>query len=128
MIEPIFLRRKTLVFSLATIGLWISLFFSYHSLPGGGVIIPNVPYTIGSTGGWPFTAFRYPLPPMGGDYVPNESFFSFFFNFVFWAVLAGLALMLVPKKIVDRMNDGGAAILAGFITFVGILYLLIRFD
>lgn len=121
--------RSKIVIGLALIGLWVSLWLSYRPvpLPADAPLFAQPPPTVG-TGGFPFLAFDYPVPPMGNDHPPASSLFPFAVDVVFWIAVACLLAWAVPKRffipVVERVIIGLSLVL----TFFGLGYLLIKFD
>ena len=73
---------------------WISLFFSYRELPNAFEDI-NKPI---ATGGFPFKAFEYPVPPMGSDWPPVDMWPMFFANLESGSLSVFSPLSYLAKK------------------------------
>lgn len=108
------------------IALWLSLWFSYQHLPfGGSIFDPNAAI---AKGGFPFTVFYYPPPPMGKDIPPDGSFFPFALNFMIWFIVAYAIIHFIPKRIFTEKLVAIITYLAFLMSLFGLFYIIIQFD
>lgn len=103
---------------------WLSLFFSYRELPNA---YEDISKPIG-TGGFPFKAFEYPVPPMGNDWPPAEMWPMFFVNFAIWLAVGLLVAFVLSKKITNPKVLKTISILAILLSVFGIFYIMLKFD
>lgn len=103
---------------------WLSLFFSYRELPNAYEDI-NKPI---ATGGFPFEAFEYPVPPMGSDWPPAEMLPMFFLNIAIWLVVGLIIAFMFSKKMDNRKALSTIGILAILLSVFGIFYIMFKFD
>lgn len=84
---------------VGAVGTWTAIFLSERRLP------QTYPLELGNPNaeaGFPFIAFRYPVPPMGNDVPPLAQWPTFFADYAVWLAL-GLALTpwlvrLLPER------------------------------
>lgn len=118
------LRNRT-IFSISSgvLLLWASLFSSYRQLPLTSDINKSI-----ATGGFPFKAFDYPLPPMGSDWPPSGSWYPFFLNLLIWVGVGFLFSVLLQKGIDNKKLVIILPVLATITTIFGLLYIMWMFD
>ncbi len=121
-------RMKNKILSAFGIGVilqWLSLFLSYRKLPNAYETI-NGPV---ATGGFPFKAFEYPIPPRGHDWPPMDTWPAFFLNLTIWIAI-GFVIALSLGKASEKKEVAAAMLL--FLTIplslFGIFYILFQFD
>jgi len=116
-----------IILSLAIIALWFSLFISYQTnLTDSEKNNLNAPMAFG---GFPVSAFEYPIPPLGNGFPPSEAWPRFFINFIFWFLVSGALAIILPKRIIlHSITYKISGSLAIILTAIGLLYLLIQFD
>lgn len=106
-----------------TILLWISLFLSYRELSDVQGIYKPV-----ATGGFPLRVFEYPVPPMGGNWPPQDNWILFFLNFAVWLIVGFVLSLLFGKKLENKKIMNALIILAILFSAFGLLYIRIKFD
>lgn len=104
---------------------WLSLFFSYRRLPNYYQGSINQPI---ATGGFPLKIFEYPVPPMGNDWPPVDSWTVFIINLVIWLAIAWLISLSLSKRMESRKVMATSVISAIVLSFLGIFYIMLRFD
>ncbi len=126
MLDIILICLKTIL--LSTTVLWASLHLSYKRLPG----MPSPPNHIGSTAGFPFEAFKYPVACLGHDVPPVEQWFPFFLNFgiIHLSVLIIMISLLLSRyygvihsSIKTEIADNGNR--KGMIVGIGLLLIIL---
>lgn len=118
---------KNKILSALSIGVilqWLSIFLSYRELPNAYVDI-NKPI---ATGGFPFKAFEYPVPPMGSDWPPVEMWPMFFLNLAIWLAVGLIVAFLLSNKITNQKVFKTIGILAILLSVLGIFYIMLMFD
>ncbi|NCO04786.1 MAG: hypothetical protein GW939_01405 [Candidatus Magasanikbacteria bacterium] len=103
---------------------WLTLFCSYRELPNAFEDI-NKPI---ATGGFPFKAFEYPVPPMGSDWPPSDMWPMFFANLAIWLVVGILIALIFGKKLENNKVFKTIGISAILLSVIGIFYIMLKFD
>lgn len=103
---------------------WLSLFFSYRELPNA---YEDISRPI-ATGGFPFKAFEYPVPPMGSDWPPAEMWPMFFLNLAIWLMVGLFIALAVGKRLENQKVFKTIGILAILLSVFGIFYIMLKFD
>lgn len=119
-------KRKTFYATLAgsQLLLWVSLFVSKVALPYSDPWKEPA-----AKGGFPFTSFYYPQPPLGGDIPPLAQWPGFYLNFVVWFVAAALMVILWSRRKELKLQTVHSALFVAFcVSLVGLGYVAWQFD
>ncbi len=108
------------------IALWLSLFLSYRQIHFE--MVGNNPWAAFATGGFPLTAFEYPIPPMGGDIPSAKSLPPFAANLLFWLAIAIPAMFLIPARFFTQTFQSMLIPATAILTLMGFVYVLLLFD
>ncbi len=124
------LNRIISIIGLTIVCLWVSLFVSYKKIEpplSWDGDINSIPFV--ATGGFPFRAFEYPIPPLGNDFPPQDSWLPFFYNFIFWLITINMIMLITSRKIrLNLFTSTLFMVAAFFFTFLGFVYLMIQYD
>ena len=121
-----FFQQVVMVIGLGSIFLWVSLFLSYRKIKPSSQDM----YDPIAQGGFPFTAFHYPTPPLGDDTIPSASWPPFLLDFLFWTIVSFVIVKwIMPNFWIKRKIDTLFFLTgAGLFTFIGFIYLLLMYD
>lgn len=111
--------------SLGVILMWLSLVVSNKNLPYNYIDFSNpAPAAIG---GFPITAFEYPLGALGSNVPPTDSWGLFYLNLGFWIIL-GAAVSIILRKYFSRQVSFKLFASSAIISLCGLGYLMLKFD
>lgn len=128
------IQQIIIIVSTGLIFLWISLFFSYSPIkpppPSASSGNPEYAFSPIATGGFPLTAFTYPQPPLGDDTIPKESLALFVVNYFFWILVSFVVVKWIMPRFWSKHSVDVFLFLSGacFLTFIGVIYLMIQYD
>jgi|GEM_PF-4599662 len=103
---------------------WGSVFLSYR--PIADASRPE----IFATGGFPLSTFEYPIPPLGAGVPWGLVLLPMGVNFVFCFLVSVCALLVLPINFLEKRHwyMPLLIIVSLAMTFIGLIYLVLKFD
>lgn len=119
-------RVAAIAVSLGGVLLWTTMLVTERRLP------QTYPFELGNPNaeaGWPFVAFRYPIPPMGNDVPPLAQWPAFFADYAFWLMVSLIAALTLGRLLPAPALRTRFLLLPGILAAtLGLGHTLLKFD